>query len=102
MRIELVQSGGLAGLRIERVVETRALPDAARDALEARVQEARFFELPARAILGMPDMIQYRVRVEDSDARHEIVFDDGTASETLRALIALILASGHSGRPQAP
>ncbi|TMQ68337.1 MAG: hypothetical protein E6K81_16640 [Candidatus Eisenbacteria bacterium] len=92
MRIRIVQSGGLAGLRLERVVETERLPDAGREALEGLVRTSAFFELPERRVSGLPDVIQYRVRVEASGRAHEVTFDDETASGALRDLVTRALA----------
>ena len=87
MRIRIVQSGGLAGLRRERVVETERLPVAGREAIEGLVQTCAFFELPERSVTGLPDVIQYRVCVELSGRSHEVTFDDETANEPLRELV---------------
>ena len=92
MRIRIVQSGGLAGLRRERVVETERLPDAGRETLEGLVRTAAFFELPARSVSSLPDVIQYRVRVEWSGRSHEVTFDDETASQPLRDLVTRAFA----------
>lgn len=94
MRIVIVQSGGVAGLRRERVVETEQLGDAGRDEVERLVQSAEFFALPARRLSGLPDVIQYRVRVEDAGQTHEATFDDQTASEPLRELVARAFGEG--------
>ena len=100
MRIRVVQSGGVAGLRREFAVETEGLPGAARDALERSVEAAAFFELPARHLSGHPDVIQYRIRVERPGRAHEVTIDDETASEALRALVSQALQ--HAGeKPEA-
>ena len=88
MRIRIVQSGGLAGLRRERIVETERLPEGGREVLEDLVRTCAFFDLPKRSVSGLPDVIQYRVCVEWSGRSHEVTFDDETASERLRDLVA--------------
>ena len=88
-----MQSGGLAGLSHERVVETERLPDAGREVLEGLVRTCAFFELPARRVSGLPDVIQYRVRVEWSGRTHEVTFDDETASDPLRDLVSRALGN---------
>ena len=97
MRIRVVESGGFAGLRRERVVETERLPGPEREVLESLVDATGFFALPARTPPSYPDALQYRIRVEIEHRAHEITVDDGSASEALLGLIARILeAAGGS------
>ncbi|OLD96919.1 MAG: hypothetical protein AUI36_45725, partial [Cyanobacteria bacterium 13_1_40CM_2_61_4] len=70
-----MRSGGFAGLRREREVETDGLEPGERARLERLVAESRFFDLPARATSGLPDVMQYRVRVEVDGREHEITTD---------------------------
>ena len=86
-----MESGGFAGLRRERAVETERLPERRRLTIESLVERATFFELPEHLISGLPDVIQYRVRIEDADRVHEILFDDEQATEPLRELVVLVL-----------
>ena len=92
MRIRVIESGGLAGLRRERVVETAELTASVRGELERLLGAAAFFARPRRHVSGLPDVIQYRVRVEDGAHVHEIVFDDEAADEPLVALVRCVLA----------
>jgi len=89
-----VTSGGVAGLRRERVVETQQLPQGEREAFEHYVEAAAFFELPERRVSGHPDVIQYRIRIERSGHVHEITVDDETADEPLRSLVSRALEEG--------
>jgi hypothetical protein len=59
--------------------------------LEELVERSTFFELPGRLVSGLPDVIQYRVRVEDHERAHEVTFDDEHASEWLRTLVLKVL-----------
>ena len=88
-----MESGGFAGLRRERAVETARLPTRRRVTIETLVERATFFELPEILVSGLPDVIQYRMRVEDAERAHEVVFDDEQASEPLRTLVILLLGS---------
>jgi hypothetical protein len=92
MRIRVVRSGGFAALRVERAVETERLPEAERVEVEHLVVEARFFDLPEPAPSRLPDVIQYRVRVETRERSREITTDERTASATLFALVERVLA----------
>ena len=99
MRITVVQSGGVAGLRRESIVDTKDLPAVARDHVEGLIDRVRFFDLPHRAVRGDPDVIQYRVHVERSGKSHEIVFDDVTATPELNAIVGHVFERG-SPRPR--
>lgn len=87
MRILVVQSGGLAGLRREHELDTDALPEEARQSLTQLVQGAAFFGLPSARASKLPDMIQYRVRIEEGDRVHEVTFDDGCSDTSLLELV---------------
>jgi hypothetical protein len=91
MRIRIVESGGFAGLRRERVIDTGELPGPRRATLEALVAAAAFFALPERMVSGLPDVIQYRVTVEERDRTHAVTFDDEKATEALRSMVDLVL-----------
>lgn len=92
-----MESGGFAGLRRERAVETERLPAPRRVTIETLIERATFFELPDRLVSGLPDVIQYRVRVEDAERVHEVLFDDEEATEPLRTLVVLLLGAPESG-----
>ena len=91
MRIRVVRSGGFAGLRVERAVDTTLLPIAERVRVERLVIEADFFELPARAVSGLPDVIQYQVWVEADRRHHEVATDERTAGGAMLALVERVL-----------
>ena len=93
MRIQVVRSGGFAGLRVERAVETERLPDAERLEVERLVVEAGFFDLPRHSVSRLPDVIQYRVRVETRERTHEVTTDERSAPATLFALVERVLAT---------
>ena len=95
MRIRIVQSGGFAGLRRERVVETDELPQGLREALEGLIESTTFFSLPARLVTDLPDVIQYRVRVEKAARIHEVTFDDESATEAMRTLVERVFETAH-------
>ena len=87
MRILVVQSGGLAGLRREHELDTDALPEEARQSLTRLVQGVAFFGLASARVSKLPDMIQYRVRIEEGDRVHEVTFDDGCSDTSLLELV---------------
>ena len=87
MRIHVVQSGGLAGLRREHELDTDALPEEARQSLTALVQGVAFFGLASGRVSKLPDMIQYRVRIEEGERAHEVTFDDASGDTSLLELV---------------
>jgi len=91
VRIEVVRSGGFAGLRVERALDTALLPTTERERVERLVLEAGFFELPERAVSGLPDVIQYRVRIEADRREHEVATDERAAGGALLALVQRVL-----------
>ena len=91
MRVELVQSGGFAGLRIASVVESSDLSSSDQRQLSGAFERAGFFALPPRRVSGHPDVIQYRLSAEVEGRKHEITFDDQTADQELTALVQRIV-----------
>lgn len=99
MRIRVVQSGGIAGLRSEHVLDTERLPGDAQQRVTDLVQGVAFFGLapalfaPAR----MPDAHQYRVRIEDGERAHEVAFDDGCVQQPLLELVECVTELAKAG-----
>ncbi len=87
MRIHVVQSGGIAGLRSEHDLDTDRLPVEAQQRLAQLVQGVAFFALAPRRSSHLPDMIQYRVRIEQGERAHEVQFDDGCGEASLLELV---------------
>jgi hypothetical protein len=54
------------------------------------VQGAAFFGLPPQAITKLPDMIQYRVRIEEGTRAHEVTFDDACGETPLLELVEFV------------
>ena len=83
----MVQSGGIAGLRSEHELDTDQLPAEAQQRLAQLVQGVAFFGLRPTPATKLPDMIQYRVRIEEGDRAHEVTFDDGCGEAPLLELV---------------
>ena len=94
MRIEITRSGGFAGVRRHVVVDSAALPDEERAAVEGLVAAASFFALPARLTSPARDAFQYDVTIEREDARHHVQVDENAAPEPLRALVRRVMELG--------
>lgn len=91
MRVELVQSGGFAGLRIASVVDSSELSSSDQRQLSGAFDRAKFFALPPKRVSGLPDVIQYRLSAEVEGRSHEIMFDAQTADDELTALVERIV-----------
>jgi hypothetical protein len=86
----VVQSGGLAGLRSEHELDTDQLPAESRERLAQLVQGVAFFAMPPQQASKLPDMIQYRVRIEEGARAHEVIFDDGCGEPPLLELVECV------------
>jgi hypothetical protein len=82
-----VRSGGIAGLRSEHDLDTEQLPSADRERLAGLVHAVAFFGLAPERSSRLPDMIQYRVRVEEAGRAHEVIFDDACGEPPLLELV---------------
>jgi hypothetical protein len=108
MHIRIVQSGGFAGLRREKVVETSGLPARERAALERLVTACGFFALPARpdaggaAVAGGAgevaahrDAHQFDVEIEDDAGRlHAVRVSEHAKNGALKDLVDRVWAAG--------
>jgi len=63
------------------------LPEPLRSTLSVLVERASFFALAGELRSRMPDVTQYRVRIEDDDRAHEVIFDDACDDTTLLELV---------------
>ena len=92
MRIQVVQSGGFAGLRVERAVETERLSASEQGHYERLLAAACFFDLPTRSVSGLPDVIQCHIHIHAHGREHEVTTDEQSASRPLWALVERVLA----------
>jgi hypothetical protein len=90
LRITIVQSGGFAGLRSEHAVDTDALPPSVGESLVHLVDQAAFFSLSQR-LSRLPDVIQYRIRIERGGRSHEVRCDAECGEEALLELVDRVL-----------
>jgi len=83
---------------VRLVLESAELPAAERDALEALVARARFFELPAGPGRPRPDAFQYDLAIEHAGQRHVVCVHDPVEPEGLRPLLERLTALARSER----
>ena len=100
MRIEFERAGGFAGMRMAVTVETETLsPEEARE-LQALLDAAHFFDLPA--VMTAPargaDRFIYRLTVEREAQRHTVEMGEAAVPETLQPLVQRLTALARSAR----
>jgi hypothetical protein len=96
MRIEVLQSGGVAGVqRPLQTIDTTTLPAEDGRKWQGLVAAADFFNLPAAPPLGpRRDSFSYRVTVEEDGRRHTIQTATGDGGTALDALIEHLRQAG--------
>ena len=101
MRISLVRSGGVAGMRREVKIDTARLDPRAAQELERLVQKA---QAPAVSAPGetrrSPDRFRYTLAVEDGEERCAWTFDEERPPETLRPLVEAVWRAAKSTDPE--
>jgi hypothetical protein len=88
---------------VRLALDSADLPAAERDALEALIARARFFELSAEPARPRPDAFQYDLEIEHAGRRHAVCVHDPVEPEALRPLLERLtaLARGQRGRGDA-
>jgi hypothetical protein len=92
-----VRSGGIAGLRSEHDLDTERLPEDQRHRVAELLQGVSFFAMPSERRTQLPDMIQYRMRVEDQGHAHEVCFDDACEDTALLELVERVTELARTG-----
>jgi len=100
MKICLVRSGGLAGMRREVTVDTETLDPARAEELRGAVHSAEreglFDEATAPAHADHRDRFRYRLTVEDDRGTREARFSEGDASDTAALVIDAVWRASES------
>jgi len=96
MRIRIVLSGGFAGTRRARVVETTALPVAERATIERLVRVCGFFDRPAAAgATTHRDARQIDLEIkDDAGRRHTVRLSDVSIDPAIQDLVDQAWAAG--------
>jgi hypothetical protein len=92
MDIDFESSGGFANLSLKYHARTEELPPELTEELRGLVEQANVFQLDDESLRpkgsGPPDVISYRLTVEDGLHRKSLSFNDVTAPASLRPLLA--------------
>ncbi len=89
MRIKMERTGGFAGIRVERDIDSDKLAPADAAQLERLLRKSHFFELPAelRNPGPGPDRFHYRLTVESEQGARTIEAPESAVSGSLRDLL---------------
>lgn len=106
MRVQFQVSGGIAyfpGLAVPRTVDVDALGSEEVRALRKLVDDAGFFDLPARPPVpaGAADYHTYEITIEDEGRRHTAALVDPISEPSLQKLVARLRALIHAARDHA-
>jgi hypothetical protein len=102
MRIQFRRSGGVAGMTFATTVETDSLAPQDAEHVARLVDDAGFFDLPARlpSRPGTADECEYEITVETEGRTHAVVTRDTGAPASLIPLLDwLNRAARRSSRP---
>ena len=79
----------MSGLVTTTTADSAALSHEQQEELRARVEQARFFDLPARTESEQwPDAFNYAVTVEEDRRSHTVILGEDVLPEAVRALIS--------------
>ncbi len=89
MHIDFTRTGGFAGMRLTTSVDTANLPPDQATNLQKLMDDAQFFDLPAKLMPDkpMPDRFEYHVTVSSDQQTHTIDVNDAAVPQSLRPLL---------------
>src|SRR5512143_529191 len=91
MRVCLVRTGGVAGMRREASLDTKTLDPAKAGEIERLLQAAGLEKLPpADSRRREPDRFQYAITVNDGKQERTIRFGEQEATENVRLLVEAV------------
>jgi hypothetical protein len=89
MLINFTRTGGFAGLRLTRTVDTDTLPPEQAAEISKLITQSAFFQLPEKLLPATPrpDRFEYELSVEAEKQNHSIVVSDAACPDSLRPLL---------------
>jgi hypothetical protein len=89
MRIKMERTGGFAGIRVERDIDSNKLAPSEAKQLERLVRESHFFQLPAELRSPGPgtDRFHYRLTIESEKGARTVEAPEAAATGSLRELL---------------
>ncbi len=94
MKVRLVRSGGVAGVRLATEADCEKLPDARARSLARLVEQSGILSLPTGApgSRPAPDRFAYRVTVETDAGEHTVEVAEDDVTPALEPLIDWLVA----------
>ncbi len=89
MRVSFERTGGFAGMKLQRVIDSKDLLPADAKRLVALLNQSHFFELPPElkcASSGV-DRFHYRLTVEDDERVRTVEASEASVPDEMRPLI---------------
>jgi len=83
---------------VRLALDSAVLPHGEREALEALIARARFFDLPERRASAHPDASQYDLAIEMEGRRHAICLGDRDAPDEIRPLLERLVEMARNAR----
>jgi hypothetical protein len=89
MRIQLERTGGVAGIKIRRSIDSAELPLEEAKKLEGMLRKSRFFKLPAEmsSTTSGTDRFHYRLTIETGEETRTVEAAEAEVPESLRPLL---------------
>ena len=106
MRIDVVRTGGVAGLRRASSIASDMLPEHDARELMRLVEASRFFDLPGRIEQAMADnasadtgndRFRYAITIDDGSRSHTVEVAEAAVPAALGPLIAWLTAAARRG-----
>ncbi|HHT9120859.1 MAG TPA: protealysin inhibitor emfourin [Candidatus Hypogeohydataceae bacterium YC41] len=99
LRIYFERTGGFAGIRFTTTIDTSELPPEEAEKLRKMVEEADFFNLPAKITSPspQPDRFQYKLRVEEEGRQHTVTVSEEAMPPKLSPLVKWLMSAARKG-----
>ncbi len=99
MKVRLVRSGGIAGMRLATEADSSRLPDEGARSLARLVEDSGVLLLPpgAAAPPSGPDRFAYRVTVETEGGEHTVEIAEEDVTPALEPLIDWLVSRARDG-----
>jgi len=94
MHIDFESSGGYANIKIKYHGNTNELIKEIADELMQLVEDSRIFDLKeyeiSPGLSGPPDVLYYKLAIQDGNKRASLSFNDTTIPDSLRPLLTFL------------
>ncbi|MCL4530132.1 MAG: hypothetical protein M1282_12040 [Chloroflexi bacterium] len=100
MRIEFVRSGGFAGISLTARVDSEKLAPDEKAALEKKISDASFFDLPGQIKPTPPgaDMFEYSLTISSPPRTHTVIVSETVVPDKLRPLLDHLTDLARTGK----